>query len=218
MSMRAAIKSYIQAHPGQHFREITRGLGLSKRAEITTAGAQLSHLVKVNQLRAEGLGSRPNGAKYFPTPTTKTSAPPRMTKEQSEQKRLAREQRRNERRRAERKAKLKTSTPARTLTQPQREAFYGTDLPAPAPLPASAPAPRVGITISRKPLAVAKTRFNASAEPETVEEWMRRTGKQPERLPPHACGRSVLRFDHSDNTVPTGRRRPALRVRGAHRT
>lgn len=211
MSIRAKLRAYIIANPGQTIRQIAAGVGLTGRAEITNAGAQLSQLVKLGKLRAEVPPPRVRGACYYPTATTGKNARGPSTPEISAALKRARNQRKTERRRAQAAAK-------RALSQAQREAFYGTDLPAPAPLPASAPATRVGITISRKPLVVAKTRFNASAEPETVEEWMRRTGKQPERLPPHACGRSVLRFDHSDNTVPTGRRRPALRVRGAHRT
>lgn len=207
--MRAAIQAYVLAHPGKYFRDITRGLGLTERSEITTAGAQLSHLVKVKQLRAEGLGSRPHGAKYFPTETTRTTAPTRATKEQSAQNRLEREQRRNARRRAERQAKQQATAPASKLTTAQRTAFYG-DVPAPQPLPKSA-----AMTIARKPLAAPKARFNPSAEPESVEDWMRRTGKQPERLPPYACSQQLLRFDHSNTEVPIGRRRPALRTRTA---
>lgn len=93
--------------------------------------------------------------------------------------------------------------------------------PAPPARPAAPKPPKpprsADMTIVRKPQVMPKVRFEASAEPETVAQWMARTGKQPERLAPNACSKQLLRFDHSDNTVPTGRRRPALRVRGSHR-
>lgn len=206
--MRAAIQAYVLTHPGKRLREIAAGIGLKDRASITTAGAQISQLVSAGKLRSELPGTRREGALYYPTPSTGVTRRA-STPEEAAARKLAREQRKNERRRAERQAKQQAAAPARKLTPAQRTAFYG-DLPAPQPLPKSA-----AMTISRKPLAAPKARFDPSAEPESVEDWMRRTGKQPERLPPYACSQQLLRFDHSNTEVPVGRRRPALRTRTA---
>lgn len=218
MSMRAALQQYIKANPGQTLRDIVAGIGLSDRAAITTASAQLCQLVAKGQLRAEPNPSGRRGMLYHPTPLTGVNL---RRPAASQEVQAARAKAKAEAKAAARAQRAKK----RQLTDAQHAAFYGQDLPAPAALPASAPPKsaalppnRVQITISRRQLAAPKARFAPTAEPETVEQWMARTGQQPERLPPHACGKPLLRFDHSDNTVPTGRRRPALRVRGAHRT
>lgn len=218
MSMRAALQQYIKANPGKPLRDIVAGIGLTERAHITTASAQLCQLVAKGKLRAEQRPGQARGMLYHPTPLTGINRrrPPATPEVAAERKREY-AQRKAAKARAQRATKRK-------LTHAQHATFYGTDLPAQEALPASAPPKaaalppnRVQITISRRQLAAPKARFAPTAEPETVEQWMARTGQQPERLPPHACGKPVLRFDHSDNTVPTGRRRPALRVRGAHR-
>ena len=94
-----------------------------------------------------------------------------------------------------------------------------------APLSARRTAPKppkppksADMTIVKKPPEAPKARYAATAKPETVDQWMQRTGQTPERLAPHACSKPLLRFDHSDNTIPTGRRRPTLRARGSNRT
>lgn len=210
MSIRAALQDYIKANPGRPLRDIVAGIGLTDRARITTASAQLCQLVAKGKLRAELRHGACRGALYHPTPTTgvtrrRPPAPPEVAAARKREYALLKAAKA----RAQRAAKRK-------LTEAQRAAFYkGVEPKAPTP---PTPPTRVQITITRKPMAASKTRFAPNAEPETVAQWMARTGQQPERLPPHACGKPVLRFDHSDNTVPTGRRRPALRVRGSHRT
>lgn len=206
MSMRAALQQYIKANPGRPLRDIVAGIGLTDRASITNASAQICQLVAVGKLRAELRPGRVRGMLYHPTPTTgvnrrRAPAPPDVA--------AARKQEYAARKAAKARAQR---AQRRKLTQAQRTAFHKGLQPTPP-----APRARVDLTIVRKPLAAPKTRFAPTAEPETVEQWMARTGQQPERLPPTACSKQLLRFDHSDNTVPTGRRRPALRVRGSHR-
>lgn len=200
MSMRAALQEYIKANPGRPLRDIAAGIGLTDRASITNASAQLCQLVAAGKLRAELRPGRGRGMLYHPTPTTGVSrrrapAPPDVAAARKQES-------------AARKA-AKARAQRRKLTQAQRTAFHKGLQPTPP-----APRARVDLTIVRKPLAAPKARFAATAEPETVAQWMARTGQQPERLPPHACGKPLLRFDHSDNTIPTGKRRPALRRRG----
>jgi hypothetical protein len=56
-----------------------------------------------------------------------------------------------------------------------------------------------------------ETAFKKAAQPETVEEWMARTGKRPEVLPPGACSKPVLKFDYSPTA--TTKRKPVIRTR-----
>lgn len=205
--MRADIQAYVLAHPGQRLREIAAGIGLKDRASIATAGAQISQLVSTGKLRAELPDTRRVGALYYPTPTTGVSRRA-STPEEAAARKLARAQRKNARRRAERQAKRQAAA-SRELPPAQRTTFYG-EVPAPRPLPRS-----LGMTIARKALDAHKVRFDPSAKPESVEDWMRRTGQQPERLPPHACSKQILRFDYSNTRGAIGRRRPAIRTRTA---
>lgn len=216
MSIRAALQAYIKAHPGHPLRDIMAGIGLTDRAHFKTASAQLCQLVAKGKLRAELRHGHARGALYHPTPLTGVNRRQPLASPE-----VAAERKREYAARKAAKARAQRAE-KRRLTPAQQAAFYGTDLPEQEALPASAPPKaaalppnRVQNTISRRQLAAPKTRFAPTAEPETVEQWMARTGKQPERLPPTACSKQLLRFDHSDNTVPTGQRRPALRRRGS---
>lgn len=70
MNIRAAMQQYIKTHPGLPLRSIVTGIGLSDRAAITTASAQLCQLVAKGQLRAEPNPSGRRGMLYHPTPLT----------------------------------------------------------------------------------------------------------------------------------------------------
>lgn len=100
--------------------------------------------------------------------------------------------------RAERRKAKRAEVAARKAAQkPARPAE-----PQPAPPP---------FRINRLPAP--PTKFGANAAPETVAQFQARGGLI-DRLPPHASSHP-LRFDHSDTTVPTGRRRPVVRARKA---
>lgn len=202
MSIRAALQQYVQANPGQALRAIAAGIGIRDRAGITNAGAQLCQLAKKGKLRTTMPGGRIRGALYYPTATTGIDRRVRYTPEQAAQRQRDREQRKAERRRAARREKR--------LTPAQRDAFYR-DLPPPAPVKRK-PTAEQQFVIGQPRQRTAARATNA----QTVDEFIAQGG-QIERLAPHACSKP-LRYDHSNNTVPTGKRRPALRVRGSHCT
>lgn len=197
MSIRGDLQAFVARNPGQPLRAIAAGIGMTTRAQITTAGAQLCQLVSRGKLRTEGIADKRRGRLYFPTSTTGITVRRTSTPEEKAARYRARQQRKKDNARQRRQT-------TRKLTGAQVQAFYK-DLPrTTAPKPAT-------FTVARRALSAPKTKFAPNAEPETVAEWTQRTGKQPERLPQGACSKSDLRFDHSANTVPTGKRRPALR-------
>ena len=202
MSTRAALQDFILRNPGKTLRAIAAGIGITDRAGITNAGAQLCQLAKNGKLRTETPSDRQRGAAYYPTATTGVRLRPTLTPQESSARAAAQAQRKAAKRRAQTQAR-------RQLTDAQRDAFY-------KHVPAAAPA-------SRKPTAQQQTKIVPprrrtvahTGTAQTVEEFLAQGG-QIERLAPHASSHP-LRFDHSDNTVPTGKRRPSIRSRGSHR-
>lgn len=198
MSLRAEMQQYILAHPGQPLRAIAAGLGVDARANVTTLAAQLSQLVKAGRLRAEAPHPGQRGMRYFPTPLTGTGRTSCRSPQEAAERRRQSAERKNAKRRAERAAR-------RGFNAKQEAAFYGAFREAEPPPNAQA------FRIVRH-RSYAAPRYAPDAAPETVEEWMARTGKRPERLPAHACSQPILRYDYSHDTTPIGRRRPRYAI------
>lgn len=194
MSRMRAIAAALLASPGMSVEAIAKAINQDSPAVRNSIAAALCTMAQSGRVRHNNQPARSGRRLWYATP------------EALEDRRLV-AHRRGKPLTAKQAAAARARQAARKPAPPARAAA-----PKPPKPPRSA-----AMTIVRKPLAVPKTRFAPTAEPETVAQWMARTGQQPERLAPHACGKPVLRFDHSDNTVPTGRRRPALRVRGSHR-
>lgn len=193
MSRMRAIAAALLASPGMSVEAIAKAINQDSPVVRNSIAASLCTMAKAGRVRHNNQPARSGRRLWYATPEALEDH--RLTIHRSgnvlTQKQASR---------ARRLARQQASIERRASPKPPK------------------PPKSADMTIVKKPLAVPKARFAPTAEPETVEQWMARTGKQPERLPPHACGKPLLRFDHSDNTVPTGRRRPALRVRGAHRT
>lgn len=196
MSVRAAMQQYIKDNPGKPLRDIVAAVGVTGRDNITTASAQLHQLTKRGKLRAVLPPGRVRGALYYPTATTGVDGRVPSPEEAA----------RRQQARARRHAEAQAASRSRRLTAAQRNAFYKSfDTPA-TPTPAQQP------SVARRRDAPPPVWHGAA--PQTVDDFIAQGG-QIERLAPHACsGKNGLRFDHSDNTIPTGKRRPALRRRG----
>lgn len=89
------------------------------------------------------------------------------------------------------------------LTQPTRARTATRSDPdiqrkRPAPIKGALPKPPKGrdMEIIRKPPPGPAARYSSTAAGETVEQWMQRTGQQPQSLPPHACSKP-LRYDYT---------------------
>lgn len=202
MSVSQVLQQYILRNPGQTLRAIAAGIGITDRAGITNAGAQLSQLVKKGKLRAAMSGSRKRGAAYHPTDATGVLLRPKLTPQEVAARAEARAQRKAVQRRAQTQAR-------RQLTDAQRDAFY-------KHVAAPSPAPRKPTAQQQFKIAAPRRRTAThTGAAQTVEEFIA-LGGQIERLASHASSHP-LRFDHSDNTVPTGKRRPSIRSRGSHR-
>lgn len=188
MNVRQALQSYVLANPGKKLREITAGLGITDRAGITNAGAQLYQLVKKGLLQHEALPGQLRGFRYYPTATTLTTLRRVYTPEEIAANAAARELRKQQNRKAKRR-----------LTAAQQQAFYAT---APTPPPA--------VRASVESLPPPPTAPRPAGKVETVEEFLARNGRI-QVLDPHATS-TPLRFDHSKGSPLN---RPVRRTRVA---
>jgi hypothetical protein len=186
--IRQALQSYVRDHPGTQLREITDGLGITDRAGITNAGAQLYQLVKKALLRQQAVPGRQRGVRYYPTALTLTSQRLIYTAEEVAANAAARELRKQQRRKAKRR-----------LTAAQQQAFYAT---APTPPPA--------VRACVEALPPPPTAPRPAGKVETVEEFLARNGRI-QVLDPHATS-TPLRFDHSQGSPLN---RPVRRTRVA---
>lgn len=193
MSRMRAIAAALLASPGMSVEAIAKAINQDSPAVRNSIAAALCTMAQSGRVRHNNQPARSGRRLWYATP------------EALEDHRLV----------AHRRGKPLTAKQAAAARARQATRKPATLARPAAPKPPKPPK-SADMTIVKKPLASPKTRFAPTAEPETVAQWMSRTGKQPERLPPNACSKQLLRFDHSD-TVPTGRRRPALRVRGSHR-
>ena len=190
MIIRQALQAYVLANPGKKLREITAGIGITGRAEITNAGAQLYQLVKQGLLAHEVLPGQLRGFRYYPTDQTLTTRRHQPTPAEIAENARNREIRKQEARRVKRR-----------LSAAQQQAYY-----ANAPVP-----PKIVAPTALAPLPPPPTAPRPAGKVETVEEFLARNGRI-QVLDPHATS-NPLRFDHSNGSAlnkPVRRTRVAV--------